>query len=219
MSRQWERLDRLVMVVRDQSGSMDQFNLSIHQACQDLENAIWPPRTACHFVAFAAFAEHSAFIDDLRNVSGGTSICSAFKLVRQLLGERGTPRQVDVVFISDGEDSASKPEIDKMPPLACHCRLFCVGVKAEFPTNLVSDHLYTKFGWGSDDSVPPVIPLEIPSETQSVFRQLAGYLGEAKARPAPKEEDITDAMSAAELGWAAKAVSALLAVPAISRPI
>jgi hypothetical protein len=96
-----------------------------------------------------------------------------------------------------------------MMPLPCHCRLFCVGVKAEFPTNLVSDHLYAKFGWGSDPSAPPVIPLESPSETQGVFRQLAGYLAEAKARPAPKEEDITEAMSAAELGWAAKAVSFL----------
>lgn len=209
MSRPWERLDRVVIVVRDQSGSMDLFNHSIHQACQDMEKTIWPPLTACHFVAFSAFAEHSAFIEDLRNVGGGTSIASAFKLVLHLLGTKGTPAQVDVVFISDGEDSASKSLLDIMTPLPCHCRLFCVGVKAEFPTNLVSDHLYAKFGWGSDPSAPPVIPLESPSETQGVFRQLAGYLAEAKARPAPKEEDITEAMSAAELGWAAKAVSFL----------
>jgi hypothetical protein len=209
MSRSWERLDRVVLVVRDQSGSMNDFNPHIHQACQDMEKTIWPPKTACHFVAFSSLAEHSAFIDDLRNVSGGTSIASAFKLVRHLLGTKGTPGQVDVVFISDGEDSASKGQLDLMTPLSCHCRLFCVGVKAEFPTNLVSDHLYAKFGWGSDPSAPPVIPLESPSETQGVFRQLAGYLAEAKARPAPKEEDITVAMSAAELGWAAKAVSFL----------
>jgi len=207
MSRSWERLDRVVLVVRDQSGSMDQFNPHIHQACQDMEKTIWPPKTACHFVAFAAFAEDSQHIEDLRNVGGGTSIISAFKRVRQLLGTKGTPGQVDVVFISDGEDSASKSELDTMTPLPCHCRLFCVGVKAEFPTNLVSDHLYAKFGWGSDPSAPPVIPLESPSETQAVFRQLAGYLREAKAMPAPKEEDITEAMSAGELGWAAKAVS------------
>jgi hypothetical protein len=189
---------------------MNDFNPHIHQACLELNKAPRPPLTAYHFVSFAAYAMDAASPDGLTHVQGGTSIVPAFKLVRELLGKRGTPKQVDIVFISDGEDEnmqACQSELDRMPPLSCHCRLFCVGVKAQFPTNLVSDFLYAKFGWGSDLSAPAVIPLEGPSETQSVFRLLAGYLREPKGPPAPGAGDITDAMSAAELSWAAKAVS------------
>ncbi len=196
--------------------------MSIHKACQDMEKATLHPNTAYHFVAFASNAAESAHINDLRHVGGGTDIVSAFRLVRKLLGTKGIPKQVDVVFISDGEDQNMvncKAELDRMTSLSCHCRLFCVGVKAGFPTNLVSDHIYAKFGWGSDPSAPPVIPLESPSETQSAFIQLAGYLGEPKARPVPKADDITEVLSASELNWAAKAVGAYFIVSAILRPI
>jgi len=189
---------------------MASFNPAIHEACKDMQAAPRPPLTAYHFVSFSTVAEEAPYIDNLKHVNGGTCIAPAFGLVHKLLKVKGTPKQVDVVFISDGEDSdivTCKRDLDSMRPLPCHCRLFCVGVTAGFPTNLVSDHLYAKFGWGSDHSAPPVIPLETPSETQSVFRQLAGYLIEPKCRPPPSAADIKDDMSAAELGWAARAVS------------
>lgn len=48
----------------------------------------------------------------------------------------------------------------KPPP--CPSRLFSVGVRSDFPTSLVTDHLYPKFGRDSDVSAPPVLPLVRP---------------------------------------------------------
>ena len=211
MPMRWDTHGRVVIVVRDQSGSMDYYNPSIHQGCRDMEETMGGLGIPVHFVAFAGYAEESSFIDNLKHVTGATKIAPAFKLVKDLLAARGTPKQLDVVFISDGEDMdmpGCKLDLEAMEPLTCRCRLFCVGVTAGFPTNLVTDHLYARSGWGSDRSTPPVIPLETPSETQSVFKQLEGYLAEPKARPTPSAEDITESMPASELSWAAKAVSA-----------
>jgi hypothetical protein len=127
MSYKWNELPRVVIVVRDQSGSMDQFNPSIHQGCRDMETLLDGLATPIHFVSFAAYAAESSSIDNLRHVNGGTSIAPAFKLVKEILAARGTPKQVDLVFISDGEDMdmpACKLGLDAMEPLTCHCRLW-----------------------------------------------------------------------------------------------
>lgn len=50
-------------------------------------------------------------------------------------------------------------QLDQLPVPSCRSRLFSVGVRSGFPTTLVTDHLYLKFGRHSDLSTPPVIPL------------------------------------------------------------
>lgn len=70
--------------------------------------------------------------------------------------------QLDLVFISDGEDSNMREceeRLAALKPPPCPSRLFSVGVRSGFPTTLVTDHLYPKFGRESDVSAPPVLPL------------------------------------------------------------
>lgn len=52
-----------------------------------------------------------------------------------------------------------KRQLDQLPAAKCRSRLFSVGVRSGFPTTLVTDHLYPKFGRDSDVSTPPVLPL------------------------------------------------------------
>ena len=117
------------------------------------------------------------------------------------------PPQLDVVFISDGEDTdmdECKQELGRMKPPQCPSRLFSVGVRSGFPTTLVTDLLYPTFGQDSDASTPAVLPLEDAEEAEWVFEQLRAYVNDASPPPPPSVTDFTEESTMEELSIGAK---------------
>ena len=203
----WTDKHRVVIVVIDYSDSMRAFSGAIYDGCAALKRKNPCADTAYHFIGFSNDIRESADIYALHGMRGSTCIAPAFKTIHKLLFENGTPDQIDVLFISDGQDDNMRTcveSLSRLKEIPCRSRLFCVGVRAGFPTALVTEDLYPKFGKDSDPSAPPVIPLESIDEVDWVFEQLADLLSADKAPPPPKLEDFTDASTPEELCQGAK---------------
>lgn len=189
----WSDADRVVAIVLDQSGSMSDLILDVRRECEALAKTVGP-RDVVQYIVFDDVAHAGVCLADLPSRAGSTNIFSGFKKLHCLLKSCGTPRRLDVVFISDGEDQdmdQCKRDLDGLPAPRCPSRLFSVGVRSLFPTGLVTDHLYPKFGRQSDVSTPPVLPLESGAEAPWVFEQLGLFLNDAEPRPPPGLEDFT----------------------------
>jgi hypothetical protein len=205
--RNWEGKCRVVIVVIDYSNSMKHFTDSIYDACVSLKNKTQSADILFHFIGFSNSIRESPDISALKYMGGSTCIAPAFQTVHRLLQIHGCPKQVDLLFISDGQDDNMRVCVETlsgMKPMPCRSRLFCVGVLSGFPTSLVTEDLYPKFGMDSDESAPPVIPLESIEEVDWVFEQLAGLLSTSSAPPPPKFEDFTEASTPQELCQGAK---------------
>lgn len=210
MAVSWKDKKRVVIVIIDYSDSMRIYSESVSNGCSALKNGNTCSDTEYHFIGFSDIIKQSRDILDLKHMRGSTCIAPAFECVSKLLVKHGQPGQIDVVFISDGVDD-SMPRciqtLSQLPMPPCRSRLFCVGVRSGFPTSLVTDHLYPKFGRDSDVSAPPVIPLESNEEAPWVFEQLAVLLSTDKELPPPLYADFTDASTAQELCSGAKRVT------------
>ena len=207
MPPSWTDKHRVVFVVIDYSDSMRCFTNAIYDACADLKKKNPCANALYHFIGFSHVVRESADISALRGMQGSTCIAPAFKTIHKLLFKHGVPRQVDVLFISDGQDDNMRlcvGTLSRLQNMPCRSRLFCVGVRAGFPTSLVTEDLYPKFGRSSDASTPPVIPLESIEEVDWVFEQLADFLSTDRAPPPPTLEDFTDASTPQELYQGAK---------------
>jgi hypothetical protein len=202
MPLKWTDKHRVVIVVIDYSDSMRSFSNSIYDGCAALKKKNPCADTAYHFIGFSNDIRESSDIYALHGMHGSTCIAPAFKTIHKLLFKHGIPDQIDVLFISDGQDDNMRTcveSLSRLKELPCKSRLFCVGVRAGFPTALVTEDLYPKFGKDSDPSAPPVIPLESTDEVDWVFEQLADLLSTDKAPPPPKLEDFTEASTPEEL--------------------
>ena len=198
----WSDLERLVAVVVDHSASMGLVIDGVRAGCASLGRALREQGIAVHFIIFDDVAQDGASLEELAARGRGTRISLAFELLQRLLAANGTPKQLDVVFVSDGEDvqmDACVRCIDGMPMPACRCRLFSVGVGYRFPTTLVTDHLYPVFGRDSDVVTPPVIPMENRDDAPGVFAQLQSLLSTARQGPLPCLEDFVSGMDPARL--------------------
>ena len=207
----WRGKKRVVMVIIDYSDSMQFYSQSIYNGCHSLKEQNVCPETEYYFIGFSNFVKQSHDIRDLLHMRGSTRIAPAFECIHNLLDKYGQPGQIDIVFVSDGQDDCMPKciaSLSSLPAPPCRSRLFCVGVRSGFPTTLVTDHLYPKFGRDSDKSAPPVIPMESNEEAPWVFEQLATLLSTDKESPSPVYDDFTEAMTAQELCMGAKRVRA-----------
>ena len=198
----WTALERLVVPVIDHSGSMAGVIGGVRRECSRFGDALRAQGVAVHFIIFDDLPSDGGTLERLIPRGNGTRIALAFKLLLHLLRTNGTPGQLDVVFVSDGEDMhmpLCETTVAAMEPPACRCRLFSVGVGRSFPTTLVTDHLYPKFGRESDVATPPVIPMETPDDTAAVFAQLQSLLATAQQGPPPRLEDFASGMQPADL--------------------
>ena len=198
---QWADAERCLVIVLDQSGSMGDVIEDIRQGCLALERCAGP-QTCVHYIVFDETASAGPSLQAMPFKGGGTSIRSAFRELHALLFTQGTPKKLDVVFVSDGEDhqmEQCKRALAQMKPPGCPSRLFSVGVRADFPTTLVTDLLYPVFGRDSDPSAPAVLPLESGEEAEWVFQQLGSYVNDASAGAPPSVEDFTEDSSMDEL--------------------
>ena len=193
-SQKWSGLPRLVVQMIDHSGSMAGVIHSVRMECAAIGEALRAQGVPVHYIVFDDQSCEGPALEELRSQGNGTLIAQAFELLLRLLAERGTPNQLDVVFVSDGESSRMPlciSAIDAMQTPECLCRLLSVGVGCCFPTTLVTDHLYPKFGRDSDIATPPVIPMEERGDATGVFAYLLSLLATAQQSPPPRLEDLT----------------------------
>jgi hypothetical protein len=184
----WSCLERLVVPIIDHSASMLGVIDVVRKECSRLGEALRAQDVAVHFIIFDDIASAGPELGKLTSRGNRTRIALAFGLLTNLLRENGTPRQLDVVFVSDGEDtdmSLCTTGVRAMEPPGCRCRLFSVGVGFSFPTTLVIDLLYPRFGLHSDPAIPPVIPMGCCDEAPGVFAQLLPLLSTARQPPPP----------------------------------
>ncbi len=98
-------------------------------------------------------------------------------------------------------------QLDAMAAPSCPSRFFSVGVRSCFPTSLVTDYLYPKFGRESDVSAPPVLPLESAEEAPWVFEQLQSHVNDLGPVQPPRLEDFNEDTPTEALYVGAKRVS------------
>jgi hypothetical protein len=208
-SHAWAGLQRLVVPVVDHSGSMATVIRGVRAECARLGDCLRAQGVAVHFIIFDDTSSHGTVLEDMVPLGNGTRIAPPFELLLRLLRERGTPDQLDVVFVSDGED-LDMPQcvaaLAALVPPECRRRLFSVGVGYSFPTTLVTDHLYPRFGAHTDVGIPPVIPMEGPFDTPGVFAQLQALLSTAREGPPPTLADFGSGMQPAALLTGARRV-------------
>jgi hypothetical protein len=188
----WTGLARLVVPVIDQSPSMACMIGMVRTECASLGEALRAKGVAVHFIVFDDHATDGEALEALVPRGHGTRIALAFGLLARLLRANGAPGQLDVVFVSDGEDThvgECTADLAAMERAPCPCRLFSVGVGRGFPTSLVTDHLYPLFGRESDPATPPVIPMECADDARGVFAQLRTLLSTPREPPPPGLED------------------------------
>lgn len=205
--------EELLLVVRDQSNSMAEYDSELNAACEMLSAKYGgvESRYAVHFIAFAgaAHASDASSIGLLRHVRGGTCIAPAFERACALVAKMRPSVQfsaVTLVFISDGEDNdiaQCYKDLDRLAGLQCPCRFICVGCRG-FPTSLASGKLFEIFGTANHVCEPPVLPCAERDDVAEVFEQLCVLLDSPDAQPPPELDAIDAFASIADLFSAAK---------------
>lgn len=192
--------EELVIVVRDQSLSMERYNDAIDQACHMLKGrfSVQPASSkyGLHFVAFAGLGQvrDSNDFRDLKSITGMTSIPQAFQVAVDVAKKRQAKR-VALAFVSDGADNdmaACMAAIGRLPPMPCPCRFACVGFQG-FPTSLASGRLFELYGSGNHVCEAPVLPCDITAEVQGAFASLCAFIESPDASPPPTQEDVESA--------------------------
>jgi hypothetical protein len=168
----WGGMDRLTVFVIDQSGSMRAVNESVRAGAKAAGAACAAAGMPVHYVVFDDSAGDGASLDGLPSHHGGTDIACAFHHLNALLLRHGTPKQLNVVFVSDGEDSRAAERMAAFAPLGPETRFLTVGVKEDFPFNLVFQILLPVFGRGNNKTMPPVFPLDVSDDAAWIFEEV-----------------------------------------------
>lgn len=177
----------------------------IKQALRRTADALQGKGINQHFICFDNESRDAAEMADVpMQRQFGTRIAAAFSRLEELLKLHGTPQHLDLVFVSDGEDTNCAAEMRGIPAPDCACRLLCVGVRSAFPTNLVMEHLFPKYGRGNDPCAAVVTPLEGGMEARWAFEQILGGLMETGMRRAPVLADFDEQTPNADLLEGAK---------------
>ena len=201
----WTKVDRLVVVILDQSTSMHNMIGEIRSALhQVVSRDGFGAHVRRHFITFTTVAADAPELSQLPNTGGGTTISSAFVRLTELLARHGTPKHLDIVFVSDGEDERCFEEVSALPAPRAESRIFCVGVGPGFPSNFAFRVLVRKYGRGNHLTTPSVIPLETAAEALSAFEALGREVRRVVPAPAPRLADIGPPMSFEELEEAAR---------------
>ena len=194
----WERLERLVVIIIDQSSSMDHILDAVRRSVGGMTKAGFGYGTDVHFITFDHRVGDSSSLEDLPASHGTTRIMPAFMRMRSLIQKHGTPKSLDVVFVSDGEDDKKKDafvELALMPAPLCPSRLFPVGVGRGFPSTLVFDTLMPVFGTLNDPTMAAVLPLETAEESDYIFEILGDELRTTAPRTPPTLEELRPGLS------------------------
>jgi hypothetical protein len=214
--------EKLILVVRDQSGSMSQYSKQLDEACDKIWNEFntLDCKSIVHFIAFGHYGciGDASSIHLLKHVSGGTCISQAFERsiqVSKKIREQHQISFVDLIFISDGRDNNMEQctlELERLSDMPCPCRLLCVGFKG-FPINIASGPLFRKFGTRNNVCEPLVLMCEHVDFVENVFVDVCSMIAEPDESQVPSMEDLENAFGVLDfLDLAQKSYNACIAL-------
>lgn len=170
-----------IYVLLDESGSMEQYTNQTRQCIATMMEGNFDPKIKYTVIAFSDRIEWGTNLSRFNPPKhGGTQIVPAFQQIHTLIQRKTLPERIIVVFVSDGMDTATPPnmlaeKLRKLGNLPVHSLLFTVGVGKDFPTGLVIDVLRPLYHNGSA-STQSVLPVTSPDDLQWAFGQLEALM-------------------------------------------
>jgi hypothetical protein len=208
----WNKAERLVVVIVDYSGSMSSHVAPIKMQLASLvDRKAFGRDVATHFIAFSGYAQDAVDLGSMQFTAGSTFIATGFERLNRLLAFHGTPKSLDIVFVSDGEDTDERrylksghvgsdtPILLGLPPLPVESRIFTVSVGPDFPAKLAFETLFPKYGKRNDPTTAGTIPMDSPSDAEWAFKTLAEQVCCVQPRKIPTADDVREGMPLDEL--------------------
>ena len=191
----WSSLDRLVVFIIDQSGSMDPVITTVRSSIAAVAKDGFGVGIPVHYIVFDAYAGDSNNLDNLPSRSGSTDIAVAFVHLYKLIAKNGLPRRLDLVFVSDGEDAGAAKKLAMFIPLPDDTRFYSVGVGDQFPFDVVFGVMLARFGKGNDPAATPVFPLDRGEDALCIFKDVVEELLREAVLPPPSLLVVSDKTS------------------------
>jgi len=191
----WSSLDRLVVFIIDQSGSMDPVNATVRSSIAAVAKDGLGVGIPVHYIVFDAYAGDSDNLDNLPSRSGSTDIAVAFVHLYKLIAKNGLPRRLDIVFVSDGEDAGAAKKLAMFIPLPDNTGFYSVGVGDKFPFDVVFGVMLDRFGKGNDPAATPVFPLDRGEDALCIFKDVVEELLREAPLPPPSLAVVSDKTS------------------------
>lgn len=194
----WAGVDRLVVFVIDHSGSMSGVVAPIRSAIQAASQVLIGAGIAVHYIVFNDASGDSPLLENLPYGGGHTCISSAFVHLNRLIARNGLPKRLDIVFVSDGEDSIAMTCLPMFDPYPDNTRVFTVGVGQDFPFDVVFGVMLPRFGRGNDPFCTLVFPLDKGSDADWIFGEVAADILRTDPLSPPSLAVVSDKASSAE---------------------